>query len=65
MAFALAFTCRGVISAGGFYEHGQHVFRDVHYPERAITIKLRGDRYMRLVIEADDPASALAAIGSA
>jgi hypothetical protein len=55
----------GVISAGRFYEHGQRIFWDVHHPERAIAILLRDERYGRLVIEVDDPAAALAAIGSA
>jgi hypothetical protein len=49
----------GVFSAGRFYEHGQLVFWDVHRPERAIAIKLKDDRYSRLVIEVDDPTAAL------
>ena len=55
----------GVISAGRFYEHGQWVFWDVHHPARAIAIALRDERYSRLVVEVDDPAAALAAIGDA
>jgi hypothetical protein len=55
----------GVISAGRFYEHGQWVFWDVHHPERAIAITLRDERYSRLVVEVDDPAAAVAAIGNA
>jgi len=55
----------GVISAGRFYEHGRRVFWDVRHPERAIAITLRDERYSRLVVEVDDPAAAMAAIGNA
>lgn len=54
----------GVMSAGRFYEHGQRIFWDVHHPERAIAIIVRDERYSRLVIEVDDPAAAVTAIGA-
>jgi hypothetical protein len=55
----------GMISAGTFYEHGQWMFWDVHHPERAIAIAVRDEHYSRLVVEVDDPAAAVAAIGNA
>jgi len=55
----------GVISAGTFHHHGQRLFWDVHHPERAIALALRDDRYSRIVVEVDDPATTVAAIEAA
>ena len=55
----------GVLSAGRFYSHGKWVFWDVHHPAKAIGIDLRGERYSRLVVEADDPGDQIRRIGEA
>ena len=55
----------GVITAGTFHQHGERVFWDVHHPENAIAIRLRDERYSRLVIEVADPDSTIAAINAA
>jgi hypothetical protein len=55
----------GVITAGTFYEHGDCVFWDVHRPEHAIAIRLRDDRYQRLVVEVADVDAAITAIRGA
>ncbi len=49
----------GVITAGTFYESEGRVFWNVHDPERAIAIRLRDDRYVKLVIEVRDPDAAI------
>jgi hypothetical protein len=55
----------GVITAGTFYQEDERVFWDVHDPERAIVIHLKDERYAKLVIEVDNPASTAAAIQGA
>ena len=55
----------GVITAGTFYQDGERVFWDVHHPEKTVVIRLRDERYARLVIEVDDPRATAAAIQGA
>ena len=55
----------GVITAGTFHQEGERVFWDVHDPEKAIVIRLRDERYERLVIEVEDPPATVAAIQEA
>jgi hypothetical protein len=55
----------GVITAGTFHQEGERVFWDVHDPEKAVMIRLRDERYARLVIEVEDPATTVAAIREA
>jgi hypothetical protein len=52
----------GVITAGTFYQEGERVFWDVHDPEKTVVIRLKDERYARLVIEVDDPLATAAAI---
>jgi hypothetical protein len=52
----------GVITAGTFYQEGERVFWDVHDPESTVEIQLKDERYVRLVIEVDDPSATAAAI---
>jgi hypothetical protein len=52
----------GVITAGTFYQDGERVFWDVHNPERTVVIRLRDERYAKLVIEVEDPPATAAAI---
>ena len=54
-----------VITAGTFYQEGARAFWDVHNPERTVVIHLKDERYARLVIEVDDPASTVAPIQGA
>jgi hypothetical protein len=44
-----------VVSAGTFYQEDERVFWDVHDPQKAVVIRLRDERYARLVIGVDDP----------
>lgn len=44
----------GVLVAGTFHHDGERVFWDVNHPERSIAIRLRDERYSRLVIEVED-----------
>jgi hypothetical protein len=55
----------GVITAGTFYQEGERGFWDVHHPEKTVVIRLRDERYARLVIEVDDPRATAAAIQGA
>ena len=52
----------GVITAGTFHQEGERVFWDVHDPEKTVVIRLKDERYSRLVIEVEDPPSTAAAI---
>ncbi|MHB8611938.1 MAG: hypothetical protein ACYDAL_05860 [Candidatus Dormibacteraceae bacterium] len=52
----------GVITAGRFVDHGEWAFWDVHDPDKAIAIHLHEERYAKLVIGVDDPASTAEAI---
>lgn len=55
----------GVITAGTFYQDGKRVFWDVHHPEKTIVIDLHDERYSELVVEVDDPESAVRLIRNA
>ena len=55
----------GVITAGTFYQDGKRVFWDVHHPEKTIVIDLHDERYNELVIEVDDPETAVKFIQNA
>ncbi len=55
----------GVLTAGTFDQEGERVFWDVHHPEKALTIRLRDERYQRLVIEVEDPPATAAGIQGA
>ena len=55
----------GVLAAGTFHGHGERVFWDVHQPENAIAIRLRDERFARLVIEVEDPDGVVSKINSA
>jgi hypothetical protein len=55
----------GVITAGTFYQEGERVFWDVHDPEKTVVIRLKDERFVRLVIEVEDPPATVAAIQEA
>jgi hypothetical protein len=55
----------GPITAGTFYREGELVFWDVHDPEKTVVIRLRDERYARLVIEVEDPETTVARINEA
>ena len=56
----------GVIAAGSFYTFGgEWVFWDVHDPQKALTINLAHEHYIKLVVEVDDPVATVAAIEEA
>jgi hypothetical protein len=55
----------GIIKVGTFYEQEGQVFWDVHNPEKTIIIELSDERYRELVIEVEDPKSALDTIEGA
>jgi hypothetical protein len=50
-------TVPGLITAGTFITEGERVFWDVHDRKNAVVIELGGEKYVRLVIEVDDPAA--------
>jgi hypothetical protein len=52
----------GVITAGTFHQEGERFFWDVHDPEKTVVIRLKDERYARLVIEVEDPPATVAAI---
>jgi hypothetical protein len=52
----------GVITAGTFHQEGERIFWDVHDPEKTVVIRLKNERYSRLVIEVEDPLATVAAI---
>ena len=54
-----------VVTAGTFYQVGERVFWDVHDPKKAVVIRLSDERYARLIIGVEDPASTAAAIEAA
>ena len=51
-----------IVTAGTFYQEGERVFWDVHDPQKAVVIRLRDERYTRLIIGVDDPPATAAAI---
>jgi hypothetical protein len=56
--------CRGVITAGTFYQDGKRVFWDVHNPDNTVVIELRDERYNQLVVEVADPNAAVALLAT-
>jgi hypothetical protein len=52
----------GIITAGTFYRDGEWEFWDVHDPQKAIVIRLKDERYARLVVEVENPSATVAAI---
>jgi hypothetical protein len=55
----------GAVSGGSFVRCGDCVFWEVREPAKAVVIELVDDRYARLVVETDDPATAVARINRA
>jgi hypothetical protein len=55
----------GLIVAGTFHQQGDRVFWDVHDAAKSVVIHLSDERYARLVIGVEDPASTVAAIQNA
>jgi hypothetical protein len=53
------------ITAGTFYQEGELVFWDVHDPEKTVVIRLKDERYRRLVIEVEDPEATVARVNEA
>ena len=52
----------GVITAGTFHQEGEKVFWDVHNPEKTVVIRLKDEKYSRLVVEVENPTSMVEAI---
>ncbi|HEX6711284.1 MAG TPA: hypothetical protein VF068_13220 [Rubrobacter sp.] len=55
----------GAIAAGTFHQEGEKVFWDVHNPEKTVVIRLRDEKYSRLVVEVEDPSATVATIQEA
>ena len=55
----------GPITAGTYYQEGELVFWDVHDPEKTVVIRLKDERYRRLVIEVEDPEATVARVNGA
>jgi hypothetical protein len=47
----------GLFAAGTFYYHGELVFWDVRDPASTIVVVLDHERYKKLIVEVEDPAS--------
>ena len=45
----------GIAIAGRFYRHGNWIFWNIHDGKKAITIDVKHDGYVSLVVEVDDP----------
>ena len=55
-----------VVMAGSFvFLDGEHAFWDVHDPDRTVVIELDHEKFAKLVLEAEDPRAAAAAINAA
>jgi hypothetical protein len=55
----------GVFAAGTFLYHGELVFWDVRHPDRTIIVSLAHERYKKLIVEVENPASAAAMLRDA
>jgi len=55
----------GLLTAGTFYTSEGFVFYDVHDPENTIVLELEHEHYKRLVVEVENPTSAVAVLQSA
>ena len=54
----------GSITAGTYYQERELVFWDVHDPEKMV-IRLKDERYRRLVIQVEDPQATVARVNEA
>lgn len=54
-----------IFRAGTFYQDGGLVFWDVRHPEKTIVVELDHERYHKLVIEVEDPETAVKLINNA
>ena len=52
----------GVITAGTFYKDHNKVFWDVHDPVKTIVINLHDENFNKLVVEVEDPQTAISLI---
>lgn len=50
--------------AGTFYQDGELVFWDVRNPENTIVIELEHENFRKLIVEVENPASAIALLES-
>jgi hypothetical protein len=55
----------GPITTGTYFQEGEWVFWDVHDPEKTVVIRLKDERYGRLVIEVEDPEATVARVNEA
>ncbi len=62
LRFSLGHWLPSSITAGRARHHGGRVFWNVSDPDRAITISLRDERFLHIVVDVSDPDRALGAI---
>ena len=56
----------GIVIAGTFVVRGKKMFWNVHHDKsKVITIKVADDKYIKLVLQVEDPAASVAAIQQA
>jgi hypothetical protein len=55
----------GIITAGSYAEHGRWMFWDIHSGKNAVTIRIAHEKYDRIVVDVEDPASTVASIKTA
>jgi hypothetical protein len=55
----------GLFAAGTFFYRGELVFWDVRHPEQTIIVSLAHERYKKLIVEVENPASTAALLRDA
>jgi hypothetical protein len=55
----------GPITTGTYFQEGEWVFWDVHDPEKTVVIRLKDERYGRLVVEVEEPEATAARVNEA
>jgi hypothetical protein len=55
----------GLFAEGTFFYHGKLVFWDVRHPEQTMIVALAHERYKKLIVEVENPASIAAMLRDA
>ena len=58
-SFGIGTIFAGKVQAGTFKENGEKSFWDVHHIDKTIVLTLEDDEYGKVVIEVEDPSSAV------
>jgi hypothetical protein len=55
----------GIITAGSYLEHGRWMFWNIRTGKNAVTIRIAHDKYDRIIVDVEDPASTVALVTTA